>query len=243
MKDFEDCIAVLKSQANPDNVAGMARYGISVDKAFGVSLPIIRALAKKYKNNHALALQLWQSGYHEARILATMVENPNEVTEAQMELWVADFDSWDVCDQCCSNLFDKTPFAEDKAFAWAMRDQEYVKRAGFVMMACLAVHSKTLKDVVFMVFLLYIAACSEDSRNFVRKAVNWALRQIGKRNQELHEKALLLCQVLVASENKNAQWIGKDALKELMGATAINRMMAKDKMLKAYNSKLIERSS
>ena len=238
MKDFEDIIAVLKSHANPDNVAGMARFGISVDNAFGVSLPIIRDLVKKYKNNHALALQLWQSGYHEARIMATMVENPNEVTEAQMELWVSDFDSWDVCDQCCSNLFRKTPFALEKTFEWVSREEEYVKRAGFVMMACLAVHSKTITDDMFEMFLPIIVQHADDPRNFVRKAVNWALRQIGKRNKVLYAKALETSDTLANSENKTARWIGKDAVKELRGETAINRMIGKDKILAAYNSKL-----
>ena len=175
--------------------------------------------------------------------MATMVENPEQVTGAQMDLWVKDFDSWDVCDQCCSNLFDKTPFALEKTFEWVSRKEEYVKRAGFVMMACLAVHSKTITDDVFEMFLPIIVQHAEDPRNFVRKAVNWALRQIGKRNKVLYAKALETSETLANSQNKTALWIGKDAVKELRGETAINRMLGKDKILEAYNAKLRTLSS
>jgi 3-methyladenine DNA glycosylase AlkD len=213
---LDEIIQQLKTLANPAAVAGMARYGISSHNTLGVSIPTLRQLAKKIGKNHLLAQQLWASGIHEARLLATFIDRPTEVTEAQMEAWVKEFDSWDVCDQCCSNLFDKTPWAYQKALAWSRRPEEFVKRAGFVLMATLAVHDKKAGDETFLPFLPLIQAEAGDARNFVKKAVNWALRQIGKRNQRLNQLAIQTAQEIQQSNSNAARWIAADALRELM---------------------------
>ncbi len=213
----------LKALANPKNVAGMARFGIASTGTLGVSVVEIRNIARQFLAEHRKDLdyrhrtadQLWQSGIHEARILAALIDVPELVTELQMEAWVADFDSWDVCDQVCSNLFDKTAFAYDQAKAWAGRPEEFVRRAAFTMMACLSVHDKKASDQALLQFLPYIKKYSGDDRNFVKKAVNWALRQIGKRSKSLHAPAVLLAEELAQSSDKTARWIGKDAVREL----------------------------
>jgi 3-methyladenine DNA glycosylase AlkD len=186
MPALNDIIKQLQAVGSEANRKGMQRYGIAVDKAFGVPLPFLRNLAKEYRPNHNLAVQLWRSGFHEARMLASMVDDPAKVTESQMEEWVHEFNSWDVCDQCCSNLFDKTPFALQKIYEWTDNEHEFVRRAGFVLIACLAVHDKKREDTSFKELLPLIIEHSTDPRNFVRKAVNWALRQIGKRNLALY---------------------------------------------------------
>ncbi len=229
MKETQEILSFLQQHSNPSNVKGMARFGIATGQAFGVPLPALRQKAKSYKKNHALALELWQSGYHEARIMATLIDDYQQVTEAQMEQWVQDFDSWDVCDQCCSNLFDKTTYAIKKSIEWTTRPEEYVKRAGFTMMACLAVHAKKMDDDQFLKYLPLIVRESTDGRNFVRKAVNWALRQIGKRSTILHREALALAHNLMLSADKTARWIGTDAIKELQNEKIINRIKSKEK--------------
>ena len=183
---LETVMKELKSHANPKNVEGMARFGISAKNTLGISIPILRNMAKKAGTDHDLALKLWATGVHEARILACLVDDPKAVTERQMENWVSEFDSWDVCDQCCGSLFDKTEYAHRKAIEWANRRDEFVKRAGFAMMAVLAWHDKEAKDESFLKFLPIIVKGATDERNFVKKAVNWALRQIGKRNRALN---------------------------------------------------------
>jgi 3-methyladenine DNA glycosylase AlkD len=160
----------------------MARFGIQTSKALGISIPQLRDIAKRLRTNHELAQKLWKTGLHEARILASMIDDPEKVSEEQMERWAADFDSWDVVDSCCGNLFDETEFAIRKAHEWSKRKEEYIKRAGFVLMAEMAVHDKKASDKTFLDFLPVIVRESSDERNFVKKAVNWALRQIGKRN-------------------------------------------------------------
>lgn len=230
MKETEEIIEILKSRADESIRKGMARYGIVTDKAFGISLPDLRSLAKNYKKNHALALELWEAGFHETRILATLIDDNKLVSEIQMEKWVKDFYSWDICDQCCSNLFDKTIFAVNKAIEWSDRHEEFVKRAGFTMMACLAVHSKTMDNKQFIDFMQLIIRESTDKRNFVRKAVNWALRQTGKRNLLLHSEALKVAETLINSENATAKWIGKDAFKELSDQKIIDRLKNKNKI-------------
>jgi 3-methyladenine DNA glycosylase AlkD len=205
----------LKSLSNPKAVEGMARFGINPKNTYGVSIPEIRRIARKVGKNHKLAQELWTSGIHEARILSCMIDEPKLISEEQMEKWVKDFDSWDVCDQCCSNLFDKTEFAHKKAVEWSKRNGEFVKRAGFVLMATLAVHDKKAKDVDFMKFLPIIKRESNDTRNFVKKAVNWALRQIGKRNINLNEEAIKAAKEIQRFDSKSAKWIASDALREL----------------------------
>lgn len=205
----------LKSLANPEAVAGMARFGINPDNTYGISVPTLRKLAKDVGRNHLIAQELWSSGVHEARILASMIDDPEQVTGEQMEQWVNDFDSWDVCDGCCSNLFDKTPFAYLKAVAWSSREEEFVRRAGFALMAALAVHDKKSVDEAFVQFLPLIRGASSDERNYVKKAVNWALRQVGKRNHHLNALAIQTAQEIRRIDSRAARWIAADALREL----------------------------
>ncbi len=214
-------IQKLKSYANPKNAAGKARFGIVGKNVLGgPNIPIIRKMARDIKKSnvdrHQLAQELWDSEIHEARILAGHIDDPNKVTEKQMESWVKDFDSWDVCDCVCSNLFDKTPYALKKIGEWTKRQKEYVKRAGFVLMAALAVHDKKASDRTFIEFLPIIKCESTDERNFVKKAVNWALRQIGKRNNYLRGEAIQTArEILKVYTEPSARWIAKDALREL----------------------------
>ena len=175
-----------------------------------------------------LALALWEADIHEARILASLIDVPKLVTEAQMDHWVSGFDSWDVCDQCCSNLFDKTKFAYDKCFEWSRDDREFVKRAGFTMMATLAVHDKKADNAAFKRFFPVILKGSTDERNFVRKAVNWALRQIGKRNLDLNKEAIAVSNEMKAIDSKSARWIANDALRELQ-SDAVQQKLNKNK--------------
>ena len=204
----------LKSLADAAALTGMARFGINTQHALGVSMPALRKLAGK-THDHALAEQLWQTGIHESRILAAIVDVPAQVTPEQMERWVVDFDSWDVCDQVTTDLFDLTPFAHQKALEWAERGEEYVKRAGFALMAGLAVHNKTAPDVYFMEFFPAIERQATDGRNFVKKAVNWALRNIGKRNPTLRQAAIQTARNIQAISSPAARWIAADALREL----------------------------
>jgi len=205
----------LKSLSNPKNVAGMARFGINPRNTYGISIPNLRRIASTVGKDHELALQLWDTGVHEARILASMIDIPERVTSRQMDHWVKDFDSWDVCDQCCSNLFDKTSHAQKKALEWSSRRDEFVKRAGFALMAVLAVHDKKAEDAQFMRFLRIIERQSDDERNFVKKAVNWALRQIGKRNANLNRAAIASAKRIRRRNSKASRWIASDALREL----------------------------
>lgn len=214
----------LKSLGDPKAVEGMTRFGINPKNTYGVSIPNLRALAKEIGKNHSLAQELWLSGVHEGRILAGMVDEPELVTEEQMERWVTDFDSWDVCDHVCSNLFDKTEFAHQKAVERSSRREEFVKRAGFVLMAALSVHDRKAKDEAFLRFLPIIKAESTDDRNFVWKAVNWALRQIGKRNKRLNKEAIRTAKEIQAMSSKSARWIASDALKELTGEAVQKRL-------------------
>ncbi len=211
----EGIIKKLHTLAKPQNLAGMARYGIVPKNGLGVNMPNLRAIAKECGKNHALAQKLWASGIHDARILAALVDEPEKVTPAQMDRWVKTFYSWDVCDQACGNLFDKTPYAYAKARQWQRDRREYVKRAGFVMMAVLSVHDKRADDARFSAFLPMIREGAADGRNFVKKAVNWALRQIGKRNPALRKKALALAEELAASPEASSRWVGRGAVCEL----------------------------
>ncbi len=222
-------IEELKAQANPENVEGMARYGIRPDEALGVPIPRLREIARKVGKDHELAVALWASGIHEARILASFVDDPKLVTERQMEGWVRDFDSWDVCDQCCSSLFDNTPFAHEKAVEWSGREEEFVKRAGFTLMAALAVHDKKSGDEAFLRFLPLIEREGADERNYVMKAVNWALRQIGKRNERLNIAAVEVAEEMQRSNAKSARWIASDALRELRSDAVRERIRKRER--------------
>ena len=221
----EEIIKKLKSLANPRNLEGMARFGISSKNTLGISIYDLRPLAKQIGKNHKLALELWDSGIHEARILASYIDEPEKVTEKQMEKWVSSFDSWDVCDQVCSSLFDQTPFVWKKLEEFTKRKEEFVKRTGFTLMACLAVHDKKAQDKDFIKLLPIIKRESTDERNFVKKAVNWALRQIGKRNKNLNKEAIKTAKEILKIENKTARWIASDAIRELRDSVVQRRLV------------------
>jgi 3-methyladenine DNA glycosylase AlkD len=223
-RNLEEILKLLQSQANPHNVAGMARYGINPHNTLGVSIPQLRKLASEQEMDHSLALALWQTGIHEARLLASMVDEAHQVDEAQMERWVRDFDSWDICDQVVSNLFDRTPFAYEKAREWSARSEEFVKRAGFVLMAGLAVHDKKAPDAAFASFFPILVREACDERNFVKKAVNWALRGLGKRNRSLNRIAIRTAQEIQELNCKAARWIAADALRELTSEKIQSRL-------------------
>lgn len=223
-----EVISQLKKMAKPENVEGMARFGINPDKTLGVPVPALRSMARDIGRDHSLALGLWASGIHDARILASMIDEHEKVTEKQMEAWAKDFDSWDVVDQTCMNLFDKTEHAHDKAVEWSVRDEEFVKRAGFSLMAVIAFHDKKAKDDDFSPFFSMIVKGSTDERNFVKKAVNWALRQIGKRNLALNGGAIRVAEKISKIDSKAARWIAADALRELKGEAVQKRLRAKE---------------
>ncbi|MFZ6031998.1 MAG: DNA alkylation repair protein [Melioribacter sp.] len=216
-------VSLLSSKSDEKNKAGMARYGINVEKAFGISVNELREIAKRIGKNHELAMELWESGYREARHLAVMIEEVDRVTGTQMDKWVSDFDSWDICDGTCIHLFRKTPYAYKKVDEWMKSDKEFVRRAAFALIAALAVHDKKAEDGRFEVYFNDIKRCSVDERNYVKKAVNWALRQIGKRNRRLNKLAVGVAKELKTSDSKSAGWIGSDALRELTNPKVVMR--------------------
>ena len=224
---LDQVLKELKSMANPKNVEGMARFGINPRNTLGISIYDLRKVAKKIGVDHKLAQELWASGIHEARVLAGYIDDPDQVTEAQMERWVRDFDSWDVCDQICSSLFDQTGYAFSKAVAWSAREEEFVKRAGFVLMAALSVHDKDASDKQFIALFPILKRESRDERNFVKKAVNWAIRQIGKRNKALNKAAIKLAVEISKMDSRSARWIAADALRELRGEAVQRRFVPK----------------
>jgi 3-methyladenine DNA glycosylase AlkD len=219
-----DELAILGS---PENRAGMARYGINVAEAFGVPIPALRAIARRLGTDHALAQALWETRNHEARILAALVDDPALVSDGQMEAWVSAFDSWDLCDQVCSNLFDRTSAAHAKAAEWAGRDEEFVKRAGFALMAALSVHDKRADEAAFLAFLPLIEREAGDERPYVKKAVNWALRQIGKRDPMLNRAAVETAERVRAQGSRSARWIAADALRELTSEKVQQRLASR----------------
>jgi 3-methyladenine DNA glycosylase AlkD len=237
----EAVLAALAPLGSEEARAGMARYGIETGSAFGVSVYELRRVAKGLGRDHALALALWATGNHEARLLASMVDDPAAVTEAQMEDWAAAFDSWDVCDQVTSNLFDKTPFAYDKVREWSAAPDQWVKRAAFATAAALAVQDKRAADEPFLEILELCRREAGDDRNFVKKAVNWALRNIGKRNLRLHAAATRTAEAILAEAEERAaapggrkdpaarsgRWIARDALRELRSEKALARVRRK----------------
>ena len=221
-------LAELRAMGGEKNRAGMARYGINVQDAFGVSVYELRKVARRVGTDHGLALALWATGTHEARLLACFVDDPALVSDRQMEAWARDFDSWDICDQAATSLFDLTKHAWPKAITWATRDEEWVKRAGFALMAGLAAHDKSAGNRAFVKLLPVIEHGAADPRNFVKKAVNWALRNIGKRNRALNAAAIACAERIRAAANqraggerggdlqtRSARWVAADALREL----------------------------
>lgn len=212
----EEVIVLMKEKAVPANLAGMARFGINTSKAIGISIPELRKIAKAVKKDHELALNLWKTNIHEARIIASLIDDPVKVTPVQMDNWTNDFDSWDLCDQVCGNLFDRTPYAMEKALEYSKHEKEFVKRAGFVLMAGYAVHARSASNEIFIELLPVIEREAWDNRNFVKKAVNWALRQIGKRNAELRTAAIDCANRILQQNTKPARWIATNALNELV---------------------------
>jgi 3-methyladenine DNA glycosylase AlkD len=223
---FDEVIKALEARANPDNVAGMARFGINPENTLGISVRELRVLAKEIGRDHDLALRLWESGIHEGRMLATLVEDPKALGVSQAEAWAADLDSWDICDGLCFNVLWKTPFAYDKCGEWSAREEEFVKRASFALMAKLALSDRKQPDDRIAAFLPIIERESTDERNFVKKAVNWALRQIGKRSVGLNARAIATARRIEALDTKSSRWIARDALRELEGE-AVRKRLAK----------------
>jgi len=224
MMSVNDVISQLKEKARLENVAGMARYGMTSENRLGISVPDMRKLAKETGKNHALALELWKTGIPEAQIVAALVGEPDKLTEEQMEDWVRDINSWDVCDQVCMNLFEKSPLAWKKINDWSKREEEFVKRMAFALIACIAWHDKNMEDVKFIELLPLIKRESTDERNFVKKAVSWALRHIGKRNQNLNKAAIKMAKEIGKIDSKSARWISSSAIKELESEAVQKRL-------------------
>ena len=224
---YDDIIHELEANADPAAVEGMARFGITPEHAYGVSIPLLRGMARRIKTNHALALRLWDNDAHETRMLASMIDDPEAVTEQQLESWAAAFTDWAICDQVCMNLFRYTRFAWDKCYEWSARPEEFIKRAGFALMAQLAVSDKKAADEKFEAFFPIMKRESGDGRNGVKKAVNWALRQIGKRNAQLNRKAIAAGEEIAAMDSKSARWIAADALRELRSEAVQSRLATK----------------
>jgi len=222
--EYDDILKKLRALSNPKAVEGMARFGINPKNTYGVSIPNLRKMAKETGINHTLAQQLWKSDIRETRILASMIDDSEVVTEEQMERWVKDFNYWEICDQCCMNLFKYTEFAHQKCVKWSLNEREFVKRAGFVLMACLAVSDKKADDKQFERFLPIIKREAIDNRNYVKKAVNWALRQIGKRNLNLNKKAMETTKEIEKIDSRSAKWIASDAIRELTSQAVQKRL-------------------
>jgi 3-methyladenine DNA glycosylase AlkD len=230
-QSIAEIIAELKKQKNPKNIAGMVRFGISQKGTLGIPTPVLRKMAKEIGKNHQFALELWKSGIHEARILAGFIDDPKLITEQQMEDWVKDFDSWDVCDQVCGSSFEKTgELAWKKIDDWSSREEEFVKRTSFALIACLAWHDKKATDNQFEEIMPLIIREATDERNFVRKAVNWALRNIGKRNKTLNKIAIETAKKIqkTHSNSKSARWIAADAIRELESKAVQKRLVDKE---------------
>lgn len=225
--NIKEMLRSLKAAGSPENVAGMARYGIVTQSAYGASAQAVRRLAREVGKDHSLAAELWWTGNYDARILACFVEEPARVTSAQMERWARDFDNWAICDGCCLHLFDRTRFAWPKAVQWSRRKTEFVRRAGFTLMAVLAVHDEQADDARFLKLLSLIEASATDERNYVRKAVNWALRSIGKRNARLNRAAIRAAERIHKLDSRAAHWIASDARRELRSAAVQKRLAAR----------------
>ena len=226
MMSLEQAVKRLKAAARPDQLEGMARFGLVKENRLGVSIPVLRSLAREIGNDHQLALDLWETGIQDACILAALVDKPEEATEEQMDNWVQGINSWDVCDQVCMNLFDKTRFAREKIAEWSEREEEFVKRAAYSLIACLAWHDKQAPDSLFLEFLPIITNGATDERNFVKKGVSWALRHIGKRNLNLNRAALKTAKEIQGLDSRAARWIASNVIRELEGE-AVQRKLRK----------------
>jgi 3-methyladenine DNA glycosylase AlkD len=229
---------LLKELGDRNSVPFMAKFGINPAFALGIRIPVLRRLSKEIGKNHPLALQLWEAKYHEGRILASMIANPEETTPDLADRWIKDFNSWDLCDQTCMNLFEKLPFAWDKTLDWCAREPEFEKRTGYVMIARLAVSDKKTSDKKFEMFFPLIIQAATDPRNFVKKAVNWAIRQIGKRSLHLNKEMIALSRQLSMTDNKTARWIAADAIRELESKAVQNMLMKKQAKVKSINNRI-----
>jgi 3-methyladenine DNA glycosylase AlkD len=224
MATVADVLSKLEAKAKPKNVEGMAKFGMSVKSRLGVSVPEMRKIAKEVGHNHPLALALWKTGIAEAQIVAALIDDPAAVSSAQMDRWVKDFDSWDVCDQACLSLFDKSPLAWQKIPEWAEREEEFVKRAAFALIAGLAWHDKQAVDQTFVDLFPILMKGADDDRNFVKKAVSWAIRNIGKRNPKLNRAAVKLAKDIQRMDSKAARWVATDAIRELQSEAVQRRL-------------------
>ena len=222
-----EIIALLKAEAEPDFILKMQHFGVDTSNALGVRVPNIRKIAKQIGKNHPLAIELWKTNIHEARFVASMIADYRLFTEALFDTWVVDFNSWDMCDQACFNVLDKVPFAMNKIPVYATDEREFVKRTAFTLIAGMAIHNKKEDDAFFLPFLPIIEQQAYDERNFVKKAVNWALRQIGKRSEVLRLRALETAYRIEQQPSKAAKWIAKDAIRELTDEKIINNVNRK----------------
>jgi len=226
MPSVEEVLSKLKAKARPDQLDGMAQYGMVTEKRLGVSIPDLRKAAEELGKDHRLAIQLWKTGIPETRILAAMIDEPDKLSATQMDNWVKEINSWDVCDQVCMNLFEKSPLAWRKVLEWSERDEEFVRRAAFALMACLAWHDKDASDDQFIKFFPVIMGGATDERNLVKKSVSWALRNIGKRNPKLNKAAVRTARKMQRIDSKAARWVAADAIAELE-SEAVQRRLKK----------------
>jgi 3-methyladenine DNA glycosylase AlkD len=214
MLDVEEIVLELRQLGEPGRVAALRRSGVA-SPAFGVALPALRSMAKRIGPNHRLALELWQQAVREPRLLASLIDEPKRVNHAQMDRWAESFDSWEICDQCCQNLFWRTRFARAMVRAWTRRPEEFVKRAGLVLVAVLAVHAEQAEDDTFVDLLPTLIAAADDERAYVQKGASWALRQIGKRDDDLCARVLTAVAPLVDSDSRASRWVASDVSREL----------------------------
>ena len=236
MNRVEDIVKKLEELSNPEEIEGLLRFGINPKNTYGIRMPVLKSIARECEKSHELAGDLWKIDTRETRIMASLVDIPKLVSSKQMDEWVSEFDYWEICDQCCTNLFRKTPFVYDKIYEWTKSDDEFVKRAGFTLIANLAVHDKKKDDETFEELLELIKREACDDRNFVKKAVNWSLRQIGKRNRYLNKKAILMSEEIDKIDCKSAHWIAKDALRELKSEKVHLSLTKKENKLKSVKS-------
>ena len=229
MDEITEIINIFEELADPEQIEGMARFGINPKNTYAIRMPVLKKIAKDYKNNHELALKLWDIDTRETRILASLVDVPSEVTSVQMDKWADDFDYWEICDQCCINLFRKTDFADEKILKWSKSNKEFTKRAAFALIATLSVHDKKSDDEVFIQYLDLVKREAIDERHLVKKAVNWALRQIGKKNLNLNKIALEMAFEIDKIDSSSAHWIAKDAIRELTNEKTLERIRLKEK--------------
>jgi len=230
--NVEDVVKKLEELSNPQEIEGMARFGISPKKTYGIRMPVLKSIAKECRKSHGLATALWEIDTRETRIIASLVDIPESVSSEQMDEWAKEFDYWEICDQCCINLFRKTEFAYDKIYQWSESDKEFVKRSAFALIAVLAIHDKKEKDKTFENLLDLTKKEAIDERKMVKKAVNWAIRQIGKRNRNLNKKAIAISKEINEIDSKSARWIAKDALKELESEKVQSKLIEKEKKAK-----------